>query len=436
MLSRFLHKTPATPEERCKELARNIKGRLKPRTLANSADVNVFVAAINELNTKPNGDELVQKLLTHLAFSNTNTSYIEPLIEAAYTNHHPDKEKLGALYSSFAVANQPDTLIRKMLDDRFYRDDVFPVHALSLLGAQGVRVPGNNHMHWMFRALKSSTDIKEIAQCAELLQFDVNFVSDVHRKTVLHEIMLGSYTSTMPTHLLERAKVLGVNATPDIFGRFPDMFGSAALKLTYHQYFPSQRQTPVKALASYLERTLHESFGGITSIGPRNTEVYVNDGTPIKHPSKTTLFEHILRSNDMEVVKEAYALIAPRQVQHDDIERTFASVFLERFICGTHANVDHEFAHDVFALLQKDSPLELSTALGHLLMRSDAYYKNYDVNPSPLTDTFVQEVSKIMQYQTEQGLTSLLKLERDKLVHITNSLGAKDSANELSSPQP
>lgn len=160
-----------------------------------------------------------------------------------------------------------------------------------------------------------------------------------------------------------------------------------------------------------MQATLH-NFEGPSSISARNREVYLKTSDPLNPHPKSTMFEHVFNSNDLTIIDECLRLIEPRTEQHMDIEATFPYVFIENYVCS--AKAQPEVANQVFNLLQEKTPKDLSTALGFFLMRSPAYYKNYEVDVSQLSQ-YTPAIENIMAYQRSMGLGDLLHLEAAKL---------------------
>lgn len=383
MLSKILHRKPApqpaSPEETLKAIASTIKNRVEPRAQLGTNDVDFFVDILQTFDARDDAKYVTDRLLDKLASNNTNTSYIEPYVEAAYRYHNPARDFLGNVYAKFALENNPDMLVYKMLDDRFYTEQAFPVHSFALLGQAGGTVPQNVQEKWLFRALASNVSVETLAATANTLKLDPNGVKDKQHRTILHNIMDNFETTKDPerlSHLLSRAKSLGLDATPDIFGRRPEDFGSAQAKRIYAQYFATP-EAPKNALAAYLSATLHQ-FSGVHSIHSQDISTYVKSTNPV-HPTRpTTLFQHVFESNDMAVIAELHDMVLPRTAQHSNFEKMLPYVFLEGYVCGK--NPQPHIAQAVFDMMLEKSPRDLSTALGYLLMRSDNYYKNYDVS--------------------------------------------------------
>ena len=414
MLSRILHRNktapaPSSPEEELKAIAATIKSRVEPRSTVSTRDVDFFVQILLTFAAREDVKYVTDRLLDKLATNNINTSYIEPYVESAYKNSHPDRDFLGNIYASFAAENNSTMLVYKMLDERFYTSKDFPVHSFALLGQKGVTVPENLQENWLFRALASNVPVDLLVSCAGALKLDPNSVKDKQHRTVLHSIM-DDFNTTKDaeklTHLLSRAKAMGIAATPDIFGRRPEDFGTAQAKLIFAQHFATV-DAPKNALAAYLADTMH-NFGGVHYIGPQDVDAYAKGSNPLQKARPTTLFKHVLESNDMDVISELQSMILPRTQQHSNFEKMLPYVFLERYVCGSNPNPD--VAQAVFDMMLDKSPRDLSTALGYLLMRSDAYYKNYDVNIQNL-GMFLQAIERIVDYQKTQGLHDLVNLE-------------------------
>lgn len=420
MLSRILHRDPPppppSPEEKIKAIAATIKERVEPRAQVGSRDVDFFVDILQTFSARSDAKYVTDRLLDRLSTSNSNTSYIEPYVEAAYKNHHPARDFLGKVYAQFAVNNEPDRLVYKMLDERFYAPNAFPVHSFALLGQAGGTVPQSVQEKWLLRALESDVPTEILASAANFLKLDPNGVKDKQHRAVLHNIMDNFETTKDAkhlTHLLSRAKSLGIEATPDIFGRRPEDFGSAQAKRIYAQHFATQ-EPPKNALAAYLSATLHQ-FSGVHSIHAQDTSAYAKSTNPV-HPTRpTTLFQHVFESNDMAVISELHDMVLPRTEQHSNFEKMLPYVFLERYVCGKAPQPD--IVQAVFDMMLEKSPRDLSTALGYLLMRSDAYYKNYDVNAHNL-GMFMPAIERVMDYQRDQGLHDLVGLEKQTLDRI------------------
>ncbi len=420
MLSKILHRksapTPVSPEEKIRAIAATIKERVEPRGQVGTNDIDFFVDILQTFGARDDAKYVTDRLLDRLSTSNSNTSYIEPYVESAYKNHHPARDFLGKIYAQFAVENNPDMLVYKMLDERFYAQQAFPVHSFALLGQAGATIPKNVQEKWLHRALASNVPTDTLAAAASALKLDPNGVKDKQHRTVLHSIM-DDFNTTRDTehltHLLSRAKSLGVQATPDIFGRRPEDFGSAQAKRIYAQHFATQ-ESPKHALAAYLAATLHQ-FSGVHSIHSQDTSAYAKTTNPV-HPTRpTTLFQHVFDSNDVSVIAELHDMVLPRTEQHTNFEKMLPYVFLEGYVCGK--NPQPQVAQAVFDMMLDKSPRDLSTALGYLLMRSDAYYKNYDVNIQNL-GMFMPAIERVLDYQKAQGLHDLVDLETQALERI------------------
>lgn len=434
MLSRLLHRntTPAaepTPEQKIAKLSASISSMVKDKKPPAYDDVTAFASILRSVEMGTNGDALKNKLLERLAYNNGNTSYIEPFVEAAYKQNHPERTYIGRSYKEFAksrIENQPvgmdaSFLVYKLLDDRFHSISDFPVNSFALLGKAGVVVPDNRQEQLLYRAVASSTPIETIQSALTELKLDPNQVKDSQQRTMLHTVMSeNNYRryngSNEFEHILDRTKKLGIVPSADMFGRYPEEFGDAHTRLMYAQYFESKTQESLSALATYLQSTLH-NFGGLGSVGSRNQDVYLKSPSPLAPAPKSTMFKHIFNSNDINVIAECQRLIAPTTRQHMDIEGSFPYVFIENYVCSPNAKP--EVANQVFALLQDQSPKDLSTALGYFLMRSENYYKNYDVEAAKLTE-YPVAVQRIMDYQAMEGLTDLMALETTKLNALDN----------------
>ncbi len=429
MLSRILHRNktapaPSSPEEELKAIAATLKSRVEPRSTVSTRDVDFFVQILLTFAAREDAKYVTDRLLDRLATSNTNTSYIEPYVESAYKNSHPDRDFLGNIYASFAASfaaeNNSTMLVYKMLDERFYASKDFPVHSFALLGQNGVTVPENVQENWLFRALASNVPVDLLVSCAGALKLDPNSVKDKQHRTVLHSIM-DDFNTTKDaeklTHLLSRAKAMGIDATPDIFGRRPEDFGTAQAKLIFAQHFATV-DAPKNALAAYLADTMH-NFGGVHYIGPQDVDAYAKGSNPLQKARPTTLFKHVLESNDINVISELHDMITPRTQQHSNFERMLPHVFLERYVCGS--NLKPDVAQAVFDMMLEKSPRDLSTALGYLLMRPDVYYKNYDVNIQNL-GMFLPAIERIVDYQRTQGLHDLVNLETQAIERIAAPL--------------
>ena len=426
MLSRLLHRKskpmePETAQQKMKNISRVLAEKTSSKKSVGFDDAEYFIDILHRLQANEQGTYLTDMLFMQLAYDNGNTSYIEPFVEAAYKHNHPEKSFLGKMYGDFATSRIPEaagynnatSLVRKLLDDRFYSISDFPVHSLSILGRAGVAVPDNNQETLLYRALASNTPIEQIQSTLANLKLDPEGVKNAQGRTVLHNLMADyQYGDTSKLeHMLNRAYMLALEPSADIFGRYPDDFGTPATRLMYAQYFEAQTQEPLPALASYLQSTVH-NFSGLGSIGARNTEVYLKAISPVDATPRSTLFEHVLHSHNMAVISELQRLIEPTTRQHTDIERTLPYVFIERYACSAKAKP--EIVEQVFALLQDQTPRDLSTALGYFLMRRDAYYKNYDVGAFRLAQ-YTPAIEKVMAYQAQMGLVDLLKLEKPKL---------------------
>lgn len=426
MLSRFLHRTP-TPEptqaQKIAKLSSTIRAQVEPKQLLGFSEASFLIDILRRIEENDNGKEQTDMLLHHLATSNGNTSYIEPFVEAAYKYNHPDKDFLGKLYSNYAASRidaengkNATFLVYKLLDDRFHNIREFPVNSFALLGQVGVAVPENRQETLLRRAMASNTPVEHIKSALAQLKIDPNQIKDDQQRTMLHTLMSennynGYRGSTELEHILDRTQKLGVVPAPDVFGRYPEEFGTPESRLVYAQYFESQSQERLSALTAYLQETMH-NFGGLASIGSRNQEIYLTNPNPLNTTPKSTMFEHIFNSNDMAVISEFQRLIQPTTRQHMEIERSFPYVFIENYVCGPNAKP--EVANQVFALLQDQTPKDLSTALGYFLMKSDNYYKNYNVDAAKITE-YPIAIERIMDYQALEGLTDLMALEAAKL---------------------
>ena len=139
MLSRILHrqKTPElTLSDKIRKMSIPLKEKIK--TSLRYEDVDVFMSILNTLDEQSDGAFKKEMLLQHLAFDNMNTSYIEPYIEAAFKQQHPEKSKLADTYHQFIQGKNTGVLVSKLLDDRFYNIETFPVYSFLLLGKAGV----------------------------------------------------------------------------------------------------------------------------------------------------------------------------------------------------------------------------------------------------------------------------------------------------------
>lgn len=415
LLSRLLHRTPAAPEpiDICRQTVRDIRALIKPLEVPNEAKVEAFVRILAGIETQPNAAQLKQDVLHQLAFGNTNTSYIEPFVNAAFAQGHPQKTALGQMYKDFVVANNDAWLVSKMLDNRFYSADQFPVYAMGLLGQAGVQIPDHSKFQWIRRALLSETPITQIKASADAMKFDLNAVRDREHGTILHELMSSSDRSSPNLeHMLSRAQQLGIQRTPDLYGRYPEEFGRATDVLIFAKHYDVNSMNPLNALRDYLSRTVH-NFGGLQEVHPKNTSIYLKEnGLLSAVEQKTTLFEHVLASNNKTIISELNSLVAPK-IQHNDIDATLPYVFLANYVCAPNGQSDEALVNDLFAMFQREQPRELSTAMGALL-RSDAYCENNNVNIHELT-RYRAAVENVLGYQEQKGLTDLLALEKDRL---------------------
>ena len=419
MLSKILHRAPPPPNLTVEQRLKNIAARENvrdPKHLS-SAQVDFFAEYLDQLRRSNNGKAATEEFFRRMAFENVNTSYIEPFVEAAYANNHPRKEFIGKLYAAFAVANDPDHLVSKMLDDRFYSDALFPLYSFFLLGQAGVELQVNRRETFLYRALASTASVEHIKTCCNLLKLDPNGVKDARQRTLLHRLMDSSKKNSSAEderneRVLERGGKLGLATTQDIYGCYPDEFGTTKMQHVFAKYFESNTGAlQFFKLSSYLQKTLH-NFEGLQSIGTRNAEVYLKSENPLVSNKKTTLFEHILQSNDMNIISDLQRLIEPHLRQHNDIESTLPYVFLESYVCGN--NPQQDTADSVFAMLQEKSPRDLSTALGFLLMRSSNYLNNYGVAIGNLS-AHRDDLEKILNHQLQIGLLDLVTLEVARL---------------------
>lgn len=416
-LSRILHRSssaaPAVDVSR--EAVRQIRALIKPQQLMGVPELNAFLKVFETLKDQPDSETVTKKVLHDLAFSNTNTSYIEPFVNAAFQYNHPQKQELGKMYSEFVANNDSSWLVSKMLDDRFYASSSFPVYAFGLLGQAGVTVPEHAQSRWIHRALLSETPVDQIRASAAAMRLDVNAVKDNEHRTILHTLMADSLYdhNRHLEHIFSRAKQLGIERTQDIFGRYPEEFGRPADVLVFAKSYTVSNQEPLNALRDYLTNTLHQ-FSGLHDVRPYNTEIYLKDnGLLSAFDQKTTLFEHVLASNDKTIVAEFNSLVIPK-VQHSDTTVTLPYVFLAKYVCSPAGQSDKTLVNDLFAMFQQTSPKELSTALGSLLMRSNGYCVNHDVDIHQLAN-YAPAIANIMEYQQQKGLTNLLVLEKERL---------------------
>lgn len=268
MLSRLLHRkstpvvapTPATLHQLAGPAAKALRDRIEPKQIMTSADVDFAVEVLQRVGRKENGQALTSAVVERLAFDNGNTSYIEPFVEAAYKSNHSEKAFLGQLYVDFiekakaAEENHKKAhmLVYKMIDERFYSSREFPVHAMSLLGRQGVTVPDNIQERLLYRALASNTPIDQIKSTLESLKLDPNSVKDSQHRTLLHNLMADIQHGDIRgfKHVLERAQQLGIEPSLDIFGRSPGEFGSAKMRAIYSENFEGRSQDSMSALTT------------------------------------------------------------------------------------------------------------------------------------------------------------------------------------------
>ena len=261
MLSKILHRAPPPPNLTVEQRLKNIAARENAgdSKYLSSAQVDFFAEYLDQLRRSDNGKEATEAFLRRLAFENVNTSYIEPFVEAAYANNHHRKEFIGNIYADFAVANDPDHLVSKMLDARFYSDSLFPLYSLSLLGQEGVEIQVNHREKFLYRALASDASIEHIKTCCNLLKLDPNTVKDSRHRTLLHILMDSSDNNRSAEdekkeRILERASKMGLVTAQDIFGYYPDEFGTSKMQHVFAKYFQSHGQANLTA-------TLHTPRG-------------------------------------------------------------------------------------------------------------------------------------------------------------------------------
>jgi len=426
MLSRILHRQK-TPELTLSDKIRKMSTPLKEKrkTSLRYEDVDVLMSILNTLDEQSDGAFKKEMLLQHLAFDNMNTSYIEPYIEAAFKQQHPEKRKLADTYHQFIQGKNTGVLVSKLLDDRFYNIETFPVYSFLLLGKAGAQVSDNQKDTWLFRALASQTPIDHIQAAATALSLDVHTIKDKYGQNILHRCMkdYGLENTQLLSHLLTRAKEIGIKSEPDIFGRHPEEFGSLKNRLLYAEHYESAHIPKVNALVKYLNDTVHNSRG-VNMINSVNSEIYVTSPDPLNAFKKITLFEHVLDSNDYDVVTQQYLLTMNALKLPEHIDQSFGYIFLEH--CAKPTS-DKAVNQKLFDWLQQTNPQELSTALGYFLMRSDAYYKNYEVNAQHLVKEYQPQIENIMAFQQAAGLTPLLEIETKRLEEIKSLIAPPSS---------
>ena len=155
-----------------------------------------------------------------------------------------------------------------------------------------------------------------------------------------------------------------------------------------------------------------------------NSEIYVTSPDPLNTFKKITLFEHVLDSNDYDVVTQQYLLTMNALKLPEHIDQSFGYIFLEH--CAKPTS-DKAVNQKLFDWLQQTNPQELSTALGYFLMRSDAYYKNYEVNAQHLVREYQPQIENIMAFQQAAGLTPLLEMETKRLEEIKSLIAPPSS---------